>query len=44
MKAGCFNPQAVVEYPEAGGKVLQIREGGPHPGEERLCEGWVLHP
>ena len=41
MKAECFNPEAVVEYPEAG-KVLQIREGGPHPGEERLCEGWVL--
>ena len=43
MKAGCFTPEAVVEYPDTG-KVLQIREGGPHPQEERLCEGWVLHP
>ena len=43
VKAGYFTPEAVVEYPEAG-KVLWIREGGPHPREERLCEGWVLHP
>ena len=35
MKAGCFNPQAVVEYPEAG-KVLYSRGMVLRSGREVL--------